>query len=349
LHPLSTLSTLSRIGDYVRRLLYLLLTFGVYLGGCVSHQTTPISTKPAAPDASSARRPAPVFSYDRTKIPFANNVLDEEETRNYVVRLIHFPSIGDNRQRRDQVSGKYYESKHPGKKPLIIVLPIFGGHIFPPKTMTYYLRKTAEGDAHVFYMQGDQNLTDWWGLKHAPDEESFMELWESTAQAERNTIIDIRRTIDWAQARPEVDPDRIAVIGFSRGAIMAAVATANDRRLTATVLVMGGAHPHEALAACPMLRGDGVQRKVQKEYGWTLDAFADRLAPLYYDLDPANYPNQVDPARRRARAGCGAEETNTGGHIRPARGTSDECSDQRGYDSRERRRSGDCARCYDHQ
>ena len=251
----------------------------------------------AAAAIATDERPAPVQNYERTTVPFTNDVLDEEESRNYLVRHIHFPSIGDNRQRHDQVTGKYYESKHPGKKPLIIVLPIFGGHVYPSQNMTLYLKRISEGDVHVFRMLGEQNLTDWWGLKNAPDEESFMELWRATAQAERNTIIDIRRTIDWALARPEVDPDRIAVIGFSRGAIMAAVATASDTRLAATVLVMGGAHPQQALATCPMLKGEGVQRKVQKEFGWTLDEFADRLAPLYYDLDPANFAGRTDASR----------------------------------------------------
>jgi cephalosporin-C deacetylase-like acetyl esterase len=273
------------------------LLVGLYLGGCVAHTTTPVSTDAATLQPAPADPAASVFDYQSVTIPFENAVLDEEETKNYLVRYIHFRSHGDNRQRNDQVTGRYYESKHPGKKPLVIVLPIFGGHVYPSQNMTLYLKRISAGDVHVFRMLGEQNLTDWWSLKHAPDEESFMELWQSTAQAERNTIFDIRRTIDWALARPEVDPDRIAVIGFSRGAIMAAVATANDRRLAASVLVMGGAHPHQALATCPMLRGEGVQSKVQKEFGWSLDEFADKLEPLYRDLDPANYAGRVTAER----------------------------------------------------
>lgn len=281
----------------MRRLFCFFLFFGIFLAGCVSHTTTPVSTEETALSADKVGSVPAVFGYNRVEIPFENDVLEEEETRNYLVRHIHFPSIGDNRQRNDQVTGKYYESKHPGKKPLILVLPIFGGHVYPSQNMTLYLKRVSDGGVHVFRMLGEQNLTDWWALKYAPDEESFMDLWQTTAQAEHNTIIDIRRTIDWALARPEIDPDRIAVIGFSRGAMMAAVAAANDTRLAATVLVMGGAHPHKALATCPMLRGEGVQKKVQKEYGWTLDQFADRLEPLYYDLDPATYAGQADAER----------------------------------------------------
>ena len=273
------------------------MVLGVSMGACVSHTTTPLATTTEtspSPNRASVQR---TFDYERVAVPFNNAILDEEETRNYRVRHIHFPSAGDNRQRHDEVSAKYYESKHPGKKPLIIVLPIFGGHVYPSQNMTLYLKKISDGGVNVFRMLGEHNLTDWWALKHAPDLDTFMELWRATARAEHNTIIDIRRTIDWAMARPEVDPDRIAVIGFSRGAITAAVATANDDRLAATVLVMGGAHPHKALASCPMLRGEGVQRKVKKEYGWTLEEFADRLEPLYLALDPANYAGQADAGR----------------------------------------------------
>lgn len=265
--------------------------------GCVSHITTPVSTETVVPARPGVADSQAVFDYDQAPIPFTNDVLDEEETRNYLVRHIHFPSFGDNRQRHDKVTGKYYESKHPGEKPLVIILPIFGGHVYPSQNMTLYLKRVSEGEVHVFRMLGEQNLTDWWALKHAPDEESFMNLWRTTSEVERNTIVDIRRTIDWARARPEIDADRIALIGFSRGAVTAAVTTAIDDRLAATVLVMGGAHPHIALATCPMLRGEGVQRKVQKEYGWTLDEFADRLAPLYHDLDPANLAGLTDPRR----------------------------------------------------
>jgi dienelactone hydrolase len=245
----------------------------------------------------SSRSSSSVFDYPRAEIPFQNEVLDEEETKNYLVRHIEFPSVGYNRQRNNQVVGRYYESKLPGKKPLIIVIPIFGGHNYPPRNMTLYLKRASEGGVNVFHMEAERKMTDWWALKHADTEEAFMKLWEATAEAERNTVVDIRRIIDWAETRSEIDPSRVGIIGFSRGAVSSAVVTTQDSRLAATVLVMGGAYPHLALATCPMLRGVGVHEKVQKEYGWTLEDYADRLEPLYVDLDPATYPGQTDPGR----------------------------------------------------
>ena len=90
----------------------------------------------------------------------------------------------------------------------------------------------------------------------------------------------------WPQAIDAISPTPLVAAGG-----------VGDGRGLASALVMGGAHPHVALAQCPMLEGYGAQRKVRKDFGWTLDDFADRLQPLYADLDPANYPDRADPSR----------------------------------------------------
>lgn len=54
------------------------------------------------------------------------------------------------------------------------------------------------------------------------------------------TIIDVRRGIDYLQTRPHVNPHRIGVMGLSMGAIIAADAMGIDKRLAAGVFVSGG-------------------------------------------------------------------------------------------------------------
>ena len=66
----------------------------------------------------------------------------------------------------------------------------------------------------------------------------------------RTAIVDVRRLLDWAEARPAVDGDRIGVIGFSESALQVTGLMASDPRLASAVVVMGGAHPHEILATC---------------------------------------------------------------------------------------------------
>ena len=55
------------------------------------------------------------------------------------------------------------------------------------------------------------------------------------------TINDTRRLIDYLQTNPDIDPERIYLIGASYGAITGSTATAFDKRIRASVLVVGGA------------------------------------------------------------------------------------------------------------
>ena len=51
---------------------------------------------------------------------------------------------------------------------------------------------------------------------------------------------DVRRAVDWLQRQPEVDPDRIALVGISLGAILGATALASEPRLHSAALILGG-------------------------------------------------------------------------------------------------------------
>ncbi len=53
----------------------------------------------------------------------------------------------------------------------------------------------------------------------------------------RNAVIDARRAIDWAAARPEFNVDKLAVVGHRYGAWTAALLTGVDKRIDAAVLM----------------------------------------------------------------------------------------------------------------
>jgi len=55
------------------------------------------------------------------------------------------------------------------------------------------------------------------------------------------TVQDVRRTLDFAATRPEIDANRIGVLGVSLGAILGSMATAVDERLKTAVFIVGGA------------------------------------------------------------------------------------------------------------
>ena len=53
-------------------------------------------------------------------------------------------------------------------------------------------------------------------------------------------MIDVRRTLDYLETRPDLSPDRVAYIGVSWGARMAPIPLALERRFVTGVLLMGG-------------------------------------------------------------------------------------------------------------
>ncbi len=69
---------------------------------------------------------------------------------------------------------------------------------------------------------------------------------ESLARQRRifvDDVVAVRRAIDVLRARPEVDPNRIGLVGWSLGARVGAVTAGVDPRLKAVVLMSGGASP----------------------------------------------------------------------------------------------------------
>ncbi len=238
---------------------------------------------------------APAFRYPKTFVPFTNHVDGAGALPIYELRLIEMPSVGDNGQDGNLVTARYYRSTLPGPRPLVIVLPIWGSFTYPPRKMSASIQRQSGGAVHVLYVQGDSYLADWSGFVAAADESEFLELWREAVERQRVTIVDVRRLIDWAEQRPEIDPGRIGLIGFSLGAVVAGTITTQEPRLAATVSVMGGSHLHSIIANCDGKRSTSVQEIAAGSFGWDREKLAAQLEPITSVVDPANYPNRVDP------------------------------------------------------
>ena len=149
----------------------------------------------------------------------------------------------------------------------------------------------------MLHVQGDKHLANWPGIIDAADESEFLELWREAVDRQRVTIVDTRRLIDWAERRPEIDADRVALIGFSLGAFVAGTIATQEPRLAATVTVMGGSHLNSVMATCDGKRATKVQATAAENFGWNREELAAQLEPIMSVVDPSNYPNQVDPER----------------------------------------------------
>lgn len=237
----------------------------------------------------------PLFAYERRAVRADNHVLVELETPNYVVREMSFPSVGDNGQDGDLVTARYYQSRKPGRKPLVIVLPIWGTHKYPSEKTSWSLRKRSGGDISVFELRGDEYLIDWPAMAAAHSESAFASLAGEMAGRVITTAIDIRRVIDWAEQQPDIDASRIGLIGFSLGAVVGASVVTNEPRIAAAVLAMGAANPGEVFAHC-----DGklamVREAILPRFDWSLEQYKAVLDAAFAAADAARFPGRVDPA-----------------------------------------------------
>ena len=268
------------------------------LSGCASHVRTPVGLPPS--DASaliSSKGDINVFSYQPKPLDLKLSPMEGRGNSTYQMKWMEFPSSGINGQQGNLVTGEYRQSLLPGKKPLLIVMPLYGSYDYPSDEISAGAAKFSRGEMHVLNLQGDDYMWDWEGLVQAPDPDSFRKVMAAQAETVRTNVIDVRRIIDWAETRPEIDSSRIALIGFSHGALVASAAVVAEPRITRSILVMGCANPHELVATCPLERTGNVRKMVEERFGWDVDEYQTQLEPIFRYVNIAHYAGLVDPKK----------------------------------------------------
>lgn len=212
----------------------------------------------------------------------------------YTVWRLALPSSGENRQPGLQVTGRYYRHRLRGRRGLVVVLPIWGRSAYPPAITAR--RITRYGDLNVLVLDGIETLFDWQGIAEAPDPEAFRAVMERSAASFAATVTDVRRLLDWAVTRPEIDPSRLGITGFSISAIVAATTMGVDGRLSRGVLVMGGGDLAHIFSVCPKRPGR-VRERYLATVGWSPQRFRSELDPILGPVDPLRFAAAVDPSQ----------------------------------------------------
>ena len=178
----------------------------------------------------------------------------------------------------------------------MIVLPIWGSYLYPTRKVTRTLRRRSKGNMHVIEVLGAERLFFWDEMAAAPTEEAFVQIARDMTGRVMDTVIAIRQLLDWVQLQDEVDPDRIGLVGFSMGAIVAAMALGADQRFASGVLMMGAARPGEVFATCNGFPGE-VRDAITERFGWSQPRYQALFEELFVPGDPASFVGRYDPAR----------------------------------------------------
>jgi hypothetical protein len=175
-----------------------------------------------------------------------------------------------------------YLPKEGRRFPLVMILPITRGDFFSTDFAEYFV---ARGFACIsFRSQGDVGR-----LYGDPASLSFFR------DLLRARVIDTRRVLDWALRRQEIDPTRVALVGFSHGAIVGSLVTAVDPRIKAAALVLGGGNLAGIIRDSHQESLARIREGLMADEGLTLEAFYDTAGATLEDVDPLTYAPLVSP------------------------------------------------------
>jgi esterase/lipase len=265
------------------RIVGTLVAAGLLLFLCPACAHTPYwgALDRSLPPPALARPEIAAFAYARTRGSVELEKLQDES--DYTICKVKFRVLDFAELRAKVGSAFYFAQKKPGKSPVLLCLPQTGGPMSLVKGFAEYYAQHGFTTMAFYRREGFFN----------PAEDL-----EYNVDLIRQSVIDVRRAIDFLQTQPEADPDRIAVMGVSLGGIIAALATEADGRIKATgMLVSAGDLPL-------ILEKSHYERVVRFRNGMMKRCHLDTCDDLVHfaqasmrQVDPATYADRVDPAR----------------------------------------------------
>lgn len=152
-------------------------------------------------------------------------------------------------------------------------------------TLPYHLMRTPEG-----FLSGQ--------LAIQPDPPKLRRTMEQS-------VLDVRRTVDWIESRPEFDATKVGLVGTSLGAIIGATAYAVEPRFAAVSFVLGGAdvahilwHSSRVVKQRDALRGAGYTEEALREELLSIEplTYLEGRAPTPAFVIGARYDTVIPPA-----------------------------------------------------
>jgi len=217
------------------------------------------------------------YSYPAYTGSYDERVLGEEET--FIIKRITFPSTR-NLIPAGPIAIDYYDTRDGEKHPVIMVLPILGGNNAIARIFAAYFADNGYAAVIVHRQREYKKITQ----LHRVD------------RVLRQIVLDHRQVLDWIATRKELDAKRTGVFGVSMGGIKAALVSALDKRVSASVLALAGGDLAYILT-------HSTERGVKKRRLKYMEANKLTLDQFYHELettiacDPMKYAGHINAAR----------------------------------------------------
>jgi dienelactone hydrolase len=239
------------------------------------------------------------YEYQKTASPVTLERQSTSADGQYETYSLTLPSVEDGGQGPLPDTVQYLKLKSPGKKKLVIVVPIYGSISFASKMMARQLIETQKHDTNVILIQDANEIFDG-AIESAPTvntEAEMLQGVQSCVARFRHVAITIRRLIDWAEAVEEIDAARIGIVGFSIGASVANVTMGVDARIAAGVFVLPSTNLHEIFSYGHVPRWQESIDRVRANLRITPDELAQKVEPILRSIDPIHFSKSIDPSK----------------------------------------------------
>jgi dienelactone hydrolase len=206
------------------------------------------------------------------QFPYRLEKIDDRPLIGVEVFHLTFPSpVESDCKENNTVHAEYYRPKGKGPFPCAIVLDITGGDQSLSRMIANHLAQNRIGGLFV--------QMAYYGPRRPKG--SRLRLLsldiERTVDAIRQTVLDLRRATAWMGSRPEVDPQRLGIVGTSLGSFMAALTAEMEPRLKRVVVLLGGAGFVDGYYDHPKAKN---AVKLWESIGGTKQQVKDLIAPI---------------------------------------------------------------------
>jgi len=251
--------------------------------GCVAWQTLPFKSYKTPPVPEELVR-----YFDYPKGAFDATVLKEEKHKRYVYRQVEIPlylpeevqyrpvealkkEVAEMRKANNEKGARdlslhytnrldLYLTKRKEKRPLILISPITGGNMVVDRFARYFA-------SHGYVAVIVNRKKPFYDESRGP---------EQVEQYLRASIIRLRQALDWLEAQPEVDSEKIGGFGVSYGAVLHTVLSAIEPRVKYHILAMPGAPLADVIVNCP---DAGIKKPITglEKSGWSREKIYSEL------------------------------------------------------------------------
>jgi cephalosporin-C deacetylase-like acetyl esterase len=268
----------------------------------------------AAVAAGVAHHPGDPFAYDE-RVP-----LDPRVSRRAVTGRVTIERLT-------------YAAADGERVPAVLTSPAHGAPPFPCVMLGHGLRGSKDGFpiADMLAMGGlasfaiDARLhgerADWQALRHLDRDPRVLE------RMLRETVVDMRRGLDYLGTRTDCDPGRIGYLGISMGGFLGAMLGGSDARVMAPVLLVSGADWPTMLESSEARDYRGLPENVLADAAAVLDPidpkhWVGRISPRPVLMIAGDADEAVPPASARALHAAAREPKQVvwyrGGHGFPS-------------------------------